>query len=150
MKSYFFLSILCLLFENQAVLSQSSYPTPSFALSREAASQLFGGGSKGILNCTTLLNKDWAYPNGQVVPFCNEAETSCLRYGLIAEKLTNATGNTLERVKRQQSLAWDDVSLKLRGCQLALEASLSNANFLPGTTGFSPSPLNRNHTRPNY
>lgn len=139
MKPYFLLTILCFLFENQPVFSQAS---PFVELSRAAAIALFGVGQKRVLNCSTLVNKSWAYPSAQVVPFCNEAETSCLRYGLMEEKMAKAKGATFERVKKDFFLARDDVMLKLRGCQLALEASVTDPSALPGATSYGPNPMN--------
>lgn len=121
MKPYFFLSILYFLLANHASFSQTA---PSFKFSPKVASELFGvSGVKKELNCEGLVAGTWTYPNSQMTPFCYEASTSCIRYGLIVQKMKVASS---ERLKADLSLAQKDLELKLRGCQLALEAVLAN------------------------
>ncbi len=132
MKLYFsFLALYSLLLVDRA-MSQS---TPAVEFSSQTATQILGAGglskTKRILNCTTLLNKDWGYPNAQVTGFCYDAETACLRYGLIISAIKYGVGEAhLENLKKDLALAVNDVALRLRGCQLAIEASVTNPGFL--------------------
>jgi len=132
MRSCFFFTLFYFLFGNHLVYCQS---TPAVELSEKTAVQILGATgltrAKRTLNCTTLLNKDWAYPNAQVTGFCYDAETACLRYGLIIQAIKNGKGEAeLTRLKQDFALAVNDVALRLRGCQLAIEASVSSPDFL--------------------
>lgn len=141
MKHYFFLISLCFLFENQVVFSQS---TPSVQFSPGVADKLMGesrkhtpgGAPNGVLTCSALLLKTWAYPNAQVTPICNDALYSCVRYGLIVQRLKTATGELLTLLKNDYSLAFNDALMRLRGCQLAIEATLSNQQSLLDAAGY--------------
>ncbi len=135
MKPSFFFPLLCFLFQIQPVFSDTS-PTAQF--SREVARQVFGvGNPKSILNCSILLNKTWAYPNAQATSFCNDAETSFVRYCLVEQKIKHPQGADMDKLKHTYALARQDTILKLEGCVLAIEATISgNTSVLEGS-GFN-------------
>ena len=143
MKFHFSLTIFSLFFGSVAALAQT-YPSdaPVVEFPKAIATQVAGSGdaSHGILNCPILLNKQWPYPNAQVTAFCNEAETGCLRYALILQQMKVAKGAAhLTRLKRDAALAWDDTQLRLRGCELSIEASANNTDFISNLGGKNPS-----------
>lgn len=134
MKFHFSLTAFCLFVSGSAAFSQN-YLTqgPSVEFSKKVAEQVAGAGegTRGILNCHILLTKEWAYPNAQVTAFCNDAETSCLRYALILQRLKIEKGAAnIRKLKNDASLGWNDTELRLRGCQLAIEASANNYDFI--------------------
>jgi len=135
MKPYFFLSVLCFLFKSDAIASPMS---PSFEFSRNVATQLYGAGRKGVLNCDVLINKQWSYPNAGVTSFCNEAQTSCLRLGLVEQALKKPSKD-IERLKKDYALALNHLEMSLSGCYLAIEATISNAQSIDKAAGFSSS-----------
>lgn len=138
MKSYFFLIALYFFFGSQVAFSQSP---PSVEFSSQVMNKLSGrkqsGPNQGILDCQTLLLKAWPYPNAQVAPLCNDALYSCIRYGLIEQRIKAATGNTLELLKKDIALAANDTQMTLRGCQLAIESTLTNKQSLLEAAGYS-------------
>lgn len=134
MKFYFFLTALGVFFGSDAAFSQHYLTeSPSVEFPKGIATEVAGMGdaSKGVLNCNILLGKQWPYPNAQVTAFCNEAETGCLRYFLILKHMKKAKGEPyLTKLKRDASLAWNDTQVRLRGCELAIEASANNVDFM--------------------
>lgn len=115
---------------------------PYVEFSPEVASLLFGSKNpsnpKGVLDCKVLVAHSWPYPNSQVTPICTDAEIACLRYGLLSESLKIAKGAKLERLKKDFALSHSDVYLRLRGCQLAIEATMSQTFSLVEAAGFDP------------
>lgn len=134
MKFYFSLAVLGLFLGSDSAFSLKALSGgPSVEFSKAIMTQIAGvtEGAKGVLNCQTLLNKQWAYPNAQVTAFCNEAETGCLRYAMILKYMQRARSEVhAARLKGDASLAWNDTQLRLRGCALAIEASVNNSNFI--------------------
>jgi len=144
MKYYFSLIILCLLFENHPTFSQNvpytlpGQPTanhklmemenPSVEFSVNFMGQLSGMANaregKGQLSCLVILNKDWAYPDALVTPFCFDAQTNCIRFDLIQQQLKTEKGDFLEVVKAAYPRMREAALLSLYGCKMALEASL--------------------------
>ena len=138
MKFYFFLTAFCFLFENSVVFAQEG---PSVLFSPGIPGRLMGMGNTSsksrILDCRSLLTKLWAYPNAQVTGICNEAEIACLRYGLSQEALKKGKEAITENFKATLPLIRNDAQLKLRGCQLAIEGTLSGFKSMPGAAGYS-------------
>jgi hypothetical protein len=139
MKPYFFLSAFCFLVGNSPAFSavgnqQPVSPDPPFVVfPKKLAVRLFGTGSNGIMDCALLLSHNWPYPNAQVTGPCNDAETSCLTYGLIRQK-NRREGN----LGAELAVAARDAQLRLTGCQLAIEATMSNTNSLGESAGYAP------------
>ncbi len=140
MKSYFFLALFFFLYESQSAFAQANFPLakPFVTFSPKASRELFGiGNPRKILNCPILMAQQWAYSNAQVVSFCNDAQTSCVRLGLLEQKLKNPVGFDMEKLKKDYFLTVNDVQLKLRGCQLAIESTVTGSSSVVEGAGFS-------------
>jgi hypothetical protein len=139
MKCVFFISALCFFCGNFPVFAED---IPYVHFSPEVASLLFGNKNpsnpKGVLDCRVLVAHSWPYPNSQVTPICTDAEIACLRYGLLSKSLKEAKGAKLERLKKDFAMSHSDVYLRLRGCQLAIEATISQTASLVEAAGFYP------------
>ncbi len=160
MKHYFFLGALCFLCNgNLEAQNYSGTKTPSqspsVALPAEVASVVLGSsnylnpnaGSR-IFDCSALLNRSWAYSNAQMVLVCGEAETACIRYGMLQQTLLNQQqaaaqgqqgGFPMEALNSAIELCRTEVQFKIVGCAVSLESlSGSNASLL-NKSGFEAS-----------
>lgn len=146
MKLYFFLIALCFLMNNQIAFSQTSrlpkgnpaLAYPAIELSKKIAEQVFIDKGQRYINCPILLDNSWAFPNGSVNAICTDAELACLRYGLLIQKIQTAKGKLLEELKKTLALEKNEVTLRLRGCQLIIEATVpSNNKSLAEAAGYN-------------
>ncbi|HUX80387.1 MAG TPA: hypothetical protein VMW10_11705 [Alphaproteobacteria bacterium] len=146
-KYYFLLISSFLLFESSAALSQATQPynqpsdnhklfemeDPSVEFSVKFMGQLSGMANaregKGKLSCSVILNKDWAYPNALVTPFCFDAQTNCIRFDLIQQQLKTEKEPFLSVVKKAYPHMREAALLSLYGCKMALEASLNGSEL---------------------
>ncbi len=121
---------LFFLCESSPSFSQaSSQDEPFVTFSPKAAREIFGvGNPRRILNCRILLAQEWAYSNAQVVSFCNDAQTSCVRLALIEKALKTSSKLNKEKIKQDHDLGIEDVKLRLRGCQLAIESTVTGSS----------------------
>lgn len=137
MKSSFFLTLLCLLFARTDAFSQA---VPFAEFFSQKASRLFANNvsnPQGVLHCAALLAHNApSYPSADIAPICNEAKTSCIRYGLIQQYMKKVQGPSLENLKKALALGKNELELTLRGCQLAIESSLTYRGSLPNAAGF--------------
>ena len=143
MKPYFFLVTLCFLMDSQVTFSQTTVTNPNselyypaIELSRKLAEQIFVEKPQKFLNCPILFDNSWDYPNGSSIALCDDAQTACLRYGLLIQKMKTAKGKLLEELKKTLVLEKDEVKIRLRGCQLILEATISGEKSLTEAAGY--------------
>jgi len=150
MKLIVFITTLCFFLNGSVTtaLNPAVNVGPSIPFSPEIALMLFGtlnpNNPKGILNCEVLVAHSWPYANSQVSPLCTDAEVACLRFGLIHISLKRAKGAQAEALKKDYSAGYNDVMLRLRGCQLAIEATTNTNSSLVEAAGFSPSSAEEN------
>jgi hypothetical protein len=141
MKFLFFMSTLCFFLTSPVAIAQNSTGGPSIPLSPHIALLLFGSinpsNPRKELNCEALVAHSWPFPNAQVSNICSDAETACIRYGLIRKSLKVAKGAQAEGLKKDFSLSYSDVALRLRGCQLAIELTVNNNNLVEAA-GYNP------------
>lgn len=146
MKPYFFLIALCFLLGSQLAFSQENMPKqnlsplayPAIALSKELAEQIFVGKKSKYLNCPAFFESTIQFTNSYANAVCDEAVIACLRYGLLVQKMKTTTGKLLEELKKTLVLEKVEVKMKLRGCQLVLESSLSDTRPVPEIAGYPP------------
>jgi hypothetical protein len=153
MKPSLLLSALCLIVTGNSANSVYDGPahrsaSPSVLLSPAAIASFSGPGSysnpNGELNCFSLLSQHSAYQDGQINAPCNEAEISCVRYGLTQQFAMNPRdGQRVSSKTLQEGLALGlaDVKLKLLGCALAIEAATSRSQPTTNQSGFVVSPI---------
>lgn len=146
MKSYLLFVLVCFFsFCSQADPNKE----PSVVFPKQVLKQVAGIGStqkyKGVFTCKDLLTKTWAYPSAQVTSFCYDAETSCMRYDLIQQMRTSKTSPQNENlqipgnVQGNLAFAHDDAQVKLEGCVLAIQATMTGSNLvLPPTGSYAP------------
>lgn len=138
MKLLFSMSVLCFFLTNSVAIAQNPTGGPSIPLSPDIALLLFGSinpsNPRKELNCEALVAYSWPFPN----VLCSDAETACIRYGLIRQSLKIAKGAQAEGLKKDFNLSYSDVALRLRGCHLAIELTLDNNNLVEAA-GFHPS-----------
>ena len=117
----------------------SSANEPFVTFSPQAAREIFGVSNpkKRRLDCPVLLAQEWAYSNAQVVSFCNDAQTSCVRLALIEKNLKKQNPLNQKNLEKDHLLAIDDVKLKLRGCQLAIESTITGSSSVLEGSGLS-------------
>lgn len=157
MKHYFLLIGFFLLFGSHTAFSQVKQPyslpsvnhklfeleDPSVEFSVKYMGQLSGMANareaKGKLSCSVILNKDWAYPNALVTPFCFDAQTNCIRLDLIQQQLKTEKEPFLEVVKKAYPMMRENALLSLYGCKMALEASLNGSELkFPQAGNYGP------------
>jgi len=160
MKSYFFLSLLIFLCEANPGFSQADLPSsfhksssPSVTLPPSDSFDLTGRddflSSNGQLDCSSLLHRNWAHQSGQSAALCNEAEASCVRYGLLQQLFMAKKNKEKEQQHYKKRFDWDtltqglaaslgDVKLKLLGCAVAIEAMKEGSGSLLEKSGFAP------------
>lgn len=141
MKLLFFMSTLCFFLTNTVAIAQNSDRGPSVPFSPDIAFLLFGSANpsnpRKELNCDVLVAHSWPFPNAQVSNICSDAETACIRYGLIHKSLKLASGAEADGLKKVFNFSYTDTALKLRGCQLAIELTVNN-NSLVEAAGYNP------------
>lgn len=134
---------------------------PSIKLPSGLVYSVFGGNAQenpgNVLNCYLVMNSVIGYANAQAQGSCYEAQTACIRLGLLQQFMDvgkNATlqdrypGTTFDK-KQLQALfktSYVDAKLKLMGCAVAAAASLI-ADSLVDQAGFEP-PKNPQATQP--
>lgn len=160
MKYYFFLGALCL-FCNEKVAAQGyttpAPPTPSesptIVLPSNMVSSLLAtsnyitpNASGKRFTCDALLNRNWTYSNAQMVLVCGEAETACVRYGMLQQTIlrqqqegtAQGEGFAMDALRSAAETCRKEVQFKLMGCAVSLQA-LNNANTsLLNQSGFEP------------
>ncbi len=143
MKPYFFLIPFCFLMDSTGALAmdttqfdttKSKNPSPLYypaiGFSSRVAAALFIDRPQKHLNCPLLFDTSLDLPNGTSMALCNDVQLACLRYGLLVEKMKTATGKLLEELKKTMVLEVEEVKVRLRCCQLILEATtLSNISL---------------------
>ena len=147
MKFYFFLIIFCFFIHNQgafgdAELTQHHPDTeyPAIAVSSEFSDKIFMDPQRNLLNCPMLFNNNWNYPNGSSLALCDDAQLACLRYGLIIEKMKKATGPLLAELKKTLISSKEEVKLRLRGCELVIEATGIDTKTMQEAAGYPMDP----------
>lgn len=143
MKSYSSLIVLALFASQHVSASDFSEPQnpsplahPAIPLRPDLAEKLFVSAPEKYLSCPTLFNQNWISPNGPSQSLCNDAQLACLRYGLMVEKTKTAQGPLLQELKRQIPVERQEVYLRLRGCQLILEATVLDGKTLIEAAGY--------------
>lgn len=147
MKSYFFLIPFCFLIHGSATLagvngappnSPDTYLTyyPAIKISKKLSEAIFLDTTRSVLNCPLLFDNSWDYPNGSSIALCDDAQLACLRYGLLQEKRKVATGRLLEELNKTLVLEKQEVGLRLRACQLVLEATTIDQKTLEEAAGY--------------
>lgn len=145
MKLYFFLTIVSLIIQNETAFSQADMtspplkPTPALSypaikISDELAKKLSLSGQK-IVNCPTLFSYTWTYPNGSSIALCDDAQLACLRYGLLVKEIETAKGKYLEELKKTLIIEKQEITIRLRGCELALKRTI-NGEALQEAAGY--------------
>lgn len=144
MKPYFFLISLFLMINSNVAFSQVANPGvpaelyyPSIRISTKLAESLFHDSKQTLLNCPLLFSGSWSYPDGFSVSMCDDAQLACIRYGLIVQKMKTAKGKLLEELKQTFALEQTEVGLRLRGCQLILEATAIEGKNLQESSGYA-------------
>jgi|GEM_PF-6310431 len=160
MKYYFFLSALCLLcngkIEAQGYATSSpSTPSqsPTIMLPSTIDSSLLGtsnyitpNAKARVFTCDALLNRNWTYSNAQMVLVCGEAETACVRYGMLQqtvlkqqqEGITQGDGFVMDALQSATEVCRKEVQFKLMGCAVSLQALGSSNTSLLNQSGFEP------------
>lgn len=146
MKLYFFPIALCFLMDSQLAFSQENMPRqnqspltyPAIAISTELAQAIFVDKKRKYLNCPAFFDGSLQYTNSYANSICDNAQIACLRYGLLVQKIKTTTGKLLEELKQTLAYEKTEVKAKLRGCQLALECTLSDPRNLPEIAGYPP------------
>jgi hypothetical protein len=143
MKPCFFLITLCFFINSQGAFSQavttkpqSELYYPAIEISAQLSQQIFVDKTQKVINCPILFDNSWDYPNGSSIALCDDAQLACLRYGVLVQKIKTATGALLEELKKTLVLQKDEVKLRLRGCQLMLEATVSGEKTLQEAAGY--------------
>ncbi|MBI2707089.1 MAG: hypothetical protein HYX35_02070 [Proteobacteria bacterium] len=160
MKPYFFLSAFVFLVEggleaqNYNALPPTPSESPSVTIPADVVSLLLGKSdylnrnpNPSVFDCSVLLNKTWTYSNAQMFLVCGEAETACIRYGIIQQTLLtqqqekssnegNTKGFSTESLKSALSACRAEVEFKLMGCATALQ-SVGDSNSLINQSGFA-------------
>jgi len=144
MKAYFFLIILCFLTTNQMTFAQKAQPNaelyyPAIQLSNALREAIFLDQNQKVLNCPILFNNSWDYPNGTSIALCDDAQLACLRYGLLIQRIKTATGKLLEELQKTLVLEKNEVTIRLRGCHLILEATVPIEKSLEEAAGYTDS-----------
>ncbi len=140
MKSILFTSAFLLLLQTiPAFADTPPGPSPSVTFAPGISSQIFGTGTpeakKNALSCDLLINQTWPYPNAQVTGICQDATTSCIRYKLIQKNQEKAKEGRLNTLKTNLPVAYKDAEMKILGCVVAIEATISGDLLLNNTSG---------------
>lgn len=150
MKFYFFLIMFCLFIHNQGAFGQveryQAHPLteyPAIVVSAEFSDKIFMNPQQKLLNCPMLFNNSWNYPNGSSLALCDDAQLSCLRYGLILEKMKTSTGPLLAELKKTLVASKAEVALRLRGCELVIEATGIDTKTMQEAAGYPMIPQNQ-------
>jgi hypothetical protein len=137
-----------------AQLSNNTHPSfsPSVHIPPGLANTVFSGSSdnaKQEVNCYTILYDTPGYQNAQAQGACYEAQTACVRLGLIQQFLQpqktahfsqlypGGAFSKAELTKHLQATI-TDVKVKLLGCVLAAAASIITDSVID-QAGFAPS-----------
>ncbi|MBA3814208.1 MAG: hypothetical protein H0X26_06940 [Alphaproteobacteria bacterium] len=141
MKLYFFLTALGFLMNNQTAFSED-YTTetpqkakaalhyPAIKISPKLAQQIFIDRSKRLFNCVSLFDNSINYPSGTAIALCDDAQLACLRYGILLKEIENSKGKALEDLQR--ILVWQkqEVTIRLRGCELGIKISANGGDIM--------------------
>lgn len=147
MKAYFFLIMFCLFTHSQGAFgeaelkhSYAEYNYPAIAVTPEFSDKIFMDPSKKLLNCPMLFNNAWEYPNGSSIALCDDAQLACIRYGLILQKIKKATGPLLRELQKTLVISKEEVKLRLRGCELVIEATGIGTQTMQEAAGYPTDP----------
>lgn len=144
MRHYFFVSTLFFLMNAPSLFAQSTPPPaspdvayPALQIPEVLAEKLFYNAEKKLLNCPLLFEGSWSYPDGYVASICNDAQLACLRYGLLVQKIKKTSnGRLLQELQKTLALEKQEVGMRLRACQIILEATLIEGKTLQESTGY--------------
>jgi hypothetical protein len=154
--SFLYMSFLCLCFIKAPAFSQSSnnlHPSfsPSVRVPPGLSNTVFSGGGgnpKQIIDCYTVLYDTPGYQNAQAQGACYEAQTACVRLGLIQQfmqpqkkaqfsQLYPGGSFSEAELKTHVQATLLDVKVKLMGCVLAAAASVTTDSVID-QAGFAP------------
>lgn len=155
MKHYFFLGALCLLCSEKVGAQGTTSPpapseSPTIMLPSNMASSLLGtsnyinpNANGRVFTCDALLNRNWTYSNAQMVLVCGEAETACVRYGMLQQTIlkqeqAGVEGFDINALKSATKVCREEVIFKLMGCAVSLQALGNSNTSLLNQSGFEP------------
>lgn len=157
MKAFLLLSVFFFVFEGYAqaqgytTAPPPSSQSPTIRLPEKVAEMLNSNSNylnpntnSRIFDCPALLNRSWTYSNAQMVLVCGEAETACVRYGLLQQTLllqqqkgNNQDGFSIEALKKALAICRQEVDFKMMGCAVVLNAGNESSSLL-NQSGFAP------------
>ena len=146
MKLYLYVAIFYFLMNNQIAFSQAymtaapTKPTPALAypaiqISKELSQKIFLNTAQKVINCPILFDNSWDYPNGSSIALCDDAQLACLRYGLLIKEIETAQGKYLEELEKTLVLQKQEITIRLRGCELSLKSTI-NGEALQEAAGY--------------
>lgn len=153
--SFLYMSFVCMYFIEAPAFSQYSTAHPSYSPSIQipdglGATVFSGGGGdpKKKINCYTVLYEMPGYQNAQAQGACYEAQTACVRLGLIQQFLQQEKKTQFSQLypggefsqaelKSHVDSTLVDVKIKLMGCVLAASASIVTDSVID-QAGFVP------------
>ena len=129
--------------------------SPSIQIPQGLSSTIFYGGDKELerINCYTVLYNMPGYQNAQAQGACYEAQTACLRLGLLQQFLQKQKRNQFtqlypggsfseKELKEHLRTTVVNAKVKLLGCVLAAAASLVEDSVID-QAGFVPPDANK-------
>lgn len=147
MKSCIFLIMFCLFIHNQKAFGEAElqhldayYNYPAIEVSIEFAEKIFMDPRQRLLNCPRLFANNWNPPNGSSLALCDDAQLACIRYGLIIQKMKRSTGPLLAELKKTLVLSRQEVELRLRACELVIEATGIDNKTMQEAAGYPTNP----------
>lgn len=146
MKPYLlFTTLLTFTYTQQAFCEdkppqKSEYTYPAVEVSSQFSDRVFQNPEKKLLNCPSLFDNNWSYPNGSSIALCDDAQLACLRYGLIIQKLKKNQGKNLPGYQKALALSKEEVTLRLHGCYLALDETTVGEQTLQEAAGYPMDP----------
>ena len=103
---------------------------PAIKISATLAQKIFSDTKKRLLNCPALFDSSITYPGGTAIALCNDAQLACLRYGLLLKEMETAKEKLLEELKRTLVYQKQEITIRLRGCQLALKRTINGEDIM--------------------
>jgi hypothetical protein len=103
---------------------------PAIKISSKLAQQIFFDAKKRLFNCPVLFDNSITFPGGTSIALCEDAQLACLRYGLLLKEMETAKERLLEELKRTLVYQKQEITIRLRGCQLAIKRTLNGEDIM--------------------